>query len=48
MDRVINGYNIDIKCNVRESRDFRRHSFSGVEWRRELVDSGFYIDKISE
>ena len=48
MDRVINDYNIGIKYNVRESRDFQRHSFSGVEWRRELVDSRFYIDKISK
>ena len=48
MDRVINGYNISIKYNVRESRDFWRHSFNGVEWRWELVDSGFYIDKISQ
>ena len=48
MDRVNNGYNIGIKYNVCESRDFQRRTFSGVERRRELVSSGFYIDKISE
>ena len=31
MDCVNNGYNIDIKYNVRESRDFQRRTFSGVE-----------------
>ena len=48
MDRVINGYNIGIKYNVRESRDFRRRTFSRVERHRELVSLGFCIDKISE
>ena len=48
MDRVNNDYNISIKYNVRESRDFQHHSFSGIEWRQELISSGFYIDKIFE
>ena len=48
MDRVNNGYNIGIKYNVRESRDFQRRIFSRVEQRRELVSSGFYINKISK
>ena len=48
MDRVNKSYNTSIKYNVRESRDFRRRTFSGVERHRELIDSGFHIDKISE
>ena len=48
MDRVNNGYNIDIKYNVRESRDFHHHSLSEVDWFQELISSEFYIDKISE
>ena len=41
MDRVNNGYNINIKYNVRESRDFWLLTFSGVERRQDLVSSGF-------
>ena len=48
MDRVKKSYNIDKKYDACESRDFRCHTFGGVERHKKFISSGFYTDKIFE